>query len=177
MFSLKLDYAEFLGKLIVALLKHTSNRLLLVPHTFGAPGNVESDPDACRLVMEAVGTTDKHRVHLVNREYDEREIKGIIGECDVFIGSRLHSCIAALSQGIPTIGVAYSKKFKGVFETVGAGDWVIDGRELSTDMAVSIVENRIEHREAIRATLIRESGRARELLHQNFSSFIKRAGT
>ena len=172
MFGLKLDYVEFLNKLMVALLKQTSNQILLVPHTFGAPGNVESDPDACRLVMEAVSATDRRRVHLVNREYDQHEIKGIIGGCDVFIGSRLHSCIAALSQGIPTIGVAYSKKFKGVFETVGAGDWVIDGREMRADVAVSAVEDRIEHRAAIRATLIKESGRARELLRRHFSSFI-----
>ena len=45
--------------------------------------------------------------------------KAVIGQCDFFIGSRMHACIAALSQGVPCVGVAYSMKFAGVFDTVG----------------------------------------------------------
>ena len=53
-----------------------------------------------------------------------------------------HSCIAALSQGIPTVGLAYSKKFSGVFGSIGVDDLVIDLRhENSDDILASI--NRI----------------------------------
>ena len=98
----------------------------MVPHTFAPPGDVESDPDACRLITELFAGPKKERLHLLDREYDQHEVKAIIAGCDFFVGSRLHACIAALSQSIPTVGVAYSKKFKGVFESVGAGHWVVD---------------------------------------------------
>jgi polysaccharide pyruvyl transferase WcaK-like protein len=42
----------------------------------------------------------------------------------------MHACIAALSQGIPCVGIAYSRKFRGVFETVGLPDMALDAREL-----------------------------------------------
>jgi colanic acid/amylovoran biosynthesis protein len=51
--------------------------------------------------------------------------------CDFFIGSRMHSCIAALSQNIPCIGIAYSKKFIGVFSSISLNESVIDARNMS----------------------------------------------
>jgi polysaccharide pyruvyl transferase WcaK-like protein len=73
------------------------------------------------------------------KKYNAYEIKGIIGLCDFFIGSRMHSCIAALSQGIPTIGVAYSKKFIGIFNSVDLGTYVIDARLYDEDEAINII--------------------------------------
>lgn len=136
MFSLKMDYREFTSLLIKKLLADKRNHILLVPHTFGVPGNVNSDPDACRYALEEIPEQLKLRLHMVMKEYDQSAIKSIIGRCDFFIGSRMHSCIGALSQGIPTIGVAYSKKFLGVFNSVGAGPWVVDGRSESAVEAV-----------------------------------------
>jgi polysaccharide pyruvyl transferase WcaK-like protein len=40
----------------------------------------------------------------------------------------MHACIAALSQCVPALGLAYSNKFSGVFETIGVGSLVIDLR-------------------------------------------------
>jgi colanic acid/amylovoran biosynthesis protein len=171
MFGLKLDYNAFLGRLVTNLLSDENNRLLLVPHTFAPPGNVESDPEASRRVLEGVDAQFRSRIHLITREYDQHEIKGLIGDCDFFIGSRMHSCIAALSQGIPTVGVAYSKKFRGVFESVGAGQWVIDGRYTATDEALSLVQQLFHERAQIGEKLKTEAQNARELLLKCFLLF------
>ena len=170
MFGLKIDYREFLTLLVNRLLEDASTRVLLVPHTFAPIGDVESDPEACRLVIETVEGPKRERVHLVDREYDQNEIKAVIGRCDFFVGSRLHSCIAALSQAIPTVGVAYSKKFKGVFESVGAGDWVINGRDVDAATAVTDILARIGQRAAMREALTKENIRVRTLLRETFSS-------
>jgi polysaccharide pyruvyl transferase WcaK-like protein len=45
----------------------------------------------------------------------------------------MHACIAALSQGVPTLGLAYSDKFAGVFETVGLRSCVADLRTLRAE--------------------------------------------
>jgi polysaccharide pyruvyl transferase WcaK-like protein len=177
MFGLKMDYREFLKLLVDAILDDGSVRVLLVPHTFAPIGDVQSDPEACRLVMETVVGHKRGRVHLVDREYDQHETKSVIGGCDFFIGSRLHSCIAALSQGIPTVGVAYSKKFKGVFESVGAGDWIMDGCDMDAAMAVTGVLSRIRQHSAMRAALTEENVRVRTLLRETFSSFLVPKGS
>ena len=47
------------------------------------------------------------------------EAKNYISQMDLFFGSRMHSTIASLSSGVVTIPIAYSKKFKGLFGSLG----------------------------------------------------------
>ena len=56
------------------------------------------------------------------------EAKWIIGHCDWFCATRMHAAIAALSSGVPSAAVAYSRKAVGVFETCGQEEYVIDAR-------------------------------------------------
>jgi polysaccharide pyruvyl transferase WcaK-like protein len=137
MFGLNYDYKEFVRNLVLRLAKDTTGHILLIPHTFGPAGNVNNDADASRDIIMHLESPYRTRVHIVNGEYDQFAIKGIIGFCDFFIGSRMHACIAALSQGIPTVGVAYSRKFMGVFESIGAGNMVADARKLTGDEIIS----------------------------------------
>jgi polysaccharide pyruvyl transferase WcaK-like protein len=44
---------------------------------------------------------------------------------DYFIGSRLHSCIAATARGIPTIGAAYHPKVASFMQGIGCGEWLL----------------------------------------------------
>jgi colanic acid/amylovoran biosynthesis protein len=139
MFSLKMDYKLFVHQLSEAILKNTKANLLLIPHTFAPHGHIESDPDACVEVFAAFSPGYKGRIQMIASEHDQHAIKGIIGQCNFFIGSRMHSCIAALSQKIPSVAVAYSKKFKGVFNAIDVGNYVIDAREVETQAAIGMV--------------------------------------
>jgi polysaccharide pyruvyl transferase WcaK-like protein len=175
MFGLKLDYAAFLPQLVAALLREHPGDLWLVPHTFAPDGDVESDPEASRSVRDALPPELRARVRIVAREYDPHEIKGIIGQCDFFIGSRMHACIAALSQGVPCVGVAYSMKFSGVFATVGMESWVVDGRETTNRQAVDRVLELYRQRAEMRAALGRSAEEARTQLQRVFHDLTARA--
>jgi len=82
----------------------------------------------------------------VRGEYNQNGIKYILGMCDLFIGSRMHSCIAAISQCVPAIGLAYSKKFQGVFELVGMERFVADVCQLEEDEILGIVADAFRQR-------------------------------
>lgn len=170
MFGLKLNYAAFLPQLVVALLRVHPGELWLVPHTFAPDGDVESDQEASRNLRDALPKELRARIRIVAREYGPHEIKGIIGLCDFFIGSRMHACIAALSQGVPCCGVAYSMKFAGVFATVGMETWVVDGRESTNEQAVARVLELYHQRAGIRAVLGRSAEEARLQLQTVFRS-------
>lgn len=73
--------------------------------------------------------------------------------CSFFIGARMHACIAALSQCIAAVGIAYSKKFKGVFETVGVADLVADPRTMEKEELIKIICNALQDRGQIKAQL------------------------
>jgi polysaccharide pyruvyl transferase WcaK-like protein len=172
MFGLKLDYQRFVHLLSERILKDTSGQLLLIPHTFAPEGQVESDPDACREVWKGLTVQYQNRVHLVVEEYDQSEIKNIIGMCDFFIGSRMHACIAALSQGIPTVGVAYSRKFHGVFSSIGVGDMILDARTTDLDEAIGSIMDRIRGREETGLLLQEKVQRAKVELGKTFRQIL-----
>lgn len=155
MFALKTDYRELISEIIKMLLKDENIVVLLVPHVFPPEGyEVESDADACRHVYDSsVARQQKNRIFLANSEYTHNEIKYIIGLCDFFIGSRMHACIAALSQSIPAIGLAYSQKFWGVFESVGLANCVADVRSIDTKGVLQKINTMLGKRQEIKRHL------------------------
>jgi len=155
MFALKSDYGECISALIEGFMEQTSAHILLVPHVFG-PG-VESDEITCRRIWESSQDRYAGRVHLVNGEYEATEIKSVIGGCDFFIGSRMHSCIAALSQGVPVVGLAYSRKFRGVFRSLGGDSTVIDLRESPVEQVVEQCIGKFRERDSLAAVLVESS--------------------
>ncbi len=175
MFGLKLDYRAFVPVLISRLLAKTTADILLVPHTLAEPGDPESDNDACRLARELLTPEEQLRVRIVTGDYDAHQLKGIIRQCDFFIGSRMHSCIAALSQGVPCVGVAYSMKFAGVFESVGMEDWVIDGRAVDSEGTITETLRLYASRGAMKSRLVERADQARQRLGEVFSEIIRDA--
>lgn len=173
MFGLRLNYQEYLRRLLLALLAEPTTEILLVPHTFAPAGSVESDNEACQVLARAVPSEHANRVHVVSAEYDQHEIKGVIGTCEFFVGSRMHACIAALSQGIPAVGVAYSKKFSGVFASVGADAWVVDGRESDVQQALAATLDVFHRRKELRISLADRVNEAQQLLAKTFNRLAR----
>jgi polysaccharide pyruvyl transferase WcaK-like protein len=55
---------------------------------------------------------------------------------DFFMGARIHACIAAFSSGIPIIPMAYSRKFAGLFGSIGY-DHTVDCTSETADVIKS----------------------------------------
>ncbi|MEQ9639472.1 MAG: polysaccharide pyruvyl transferase family protein [Alphaproteobacteria bacterium] len=53
----------------------------------------------------------RQRVHLLQPEFDEADIKGLAAKLDLLVSGRMHLAIAGLSQGVPTLGLSYQGKF------------------------------------------------------------------
>jgi colanic acid/amylovoran biosynthesis protein len=168
MFGLKLDYRSFLLELVTTFLQEHSGDIWLIPHTYAASGNVESDPDACRAVFQQIPDSQRHRISIIDGTYNQHEIKGIIGKCSFVVASRMHACIAALSQGVPCVGIAYSSKFAGVFESVGVGSWIIDARTAEPADALCRVRSLYRSRADSRIALLDQVDKARKELREVF---------
>ncbi len=169
MFGLRCDYPKLCQELLERLASRPKTRVLLIPHTFGSNPQDEGDNGACRKVwMVAREGGISRNVHLLEGNYGPCEIKSIIGRCDFFLGARMHACIAALSQEIPCVGFAYSRKFAGVFETVGMADMVLNMCERSTDNLIENCMSLLEQRHDMIQRLRMEIPLAKERLHEIF---------
>jgi polysaccharide pyruvyl transferase WcaK-like protein len=174
MFGLKCDYPRFVHELIDRILAETDAHVLIVPHEFG--GKTVNDSGACREVWNSIDESRRDRVHLAGGRCDQSEIKAVVGLCDFMIGSRMHSCIAGLSQAIPSVGVAYSRKFLGVFESAGVGDLALDARRLTTEELVEACMERLGRSDRIAAELKEKIPRLREEIYSCFRDRMFNAG-
>ncbi len=156
MFGLRVDYRRLVQDLIAYLIEKKGQRVLLVPHVFGDGANSESDSAVCEKVYRELKPRFADSIYLTRGRYNQNEIKYVIGLCGFFIGCRMHACIAALSQNIPTVSIAYSKKFKGVMETIGVDGYVADPRTMDQGEIMAVIEKAYREREQIKNHLERK---------------------
>lgn len=155
-YRFKADYQALLEQFLSWLLDSTDANLVLIPHVMSEPGHYESDPGACEAVAKTLcdrKPAHAGRVLVSPRTLDQCQVKWLIAQTDWFCGTRMHATIAALSSGVPTATVSYSDKAKGVFETCGQGEQVIDPRELDTGAVVERLQASFESRAAAKASL------------------------
>jgi colanic acid/amylovoran biosynthesis protein len=132
-FKLQANYRELMQQITQQFLHQPDTAVVLVSHVTAAKNSVESDPAACEQLYQELKEQYKGRIICAEADLDHKQVKYLISFCDFFIGARMHACIAALSQAVPAVGLAYSDKFTGVFASVGMGDTVVDLRAASAE--------------------------------------------
>lgn len=167
MFGLKIDYKELIPDLVDLMIRKHDSAVMLVPHVFGADG--ESDSVVCQDVYSFLKERYGGRLLIADGEYNQSEIKYIIGLCDFFIGSRMHACIAALSQNVPTVSIAYSSKFLGVMKTIGVAELVADPRKLGKDELFRVISDAFEHKAQLRGHLEKTMPKVKETILNLFN--------
>ncbi|RZU98365.1 polysaccharide pyruvyl transferase family protein [Spiribacter vilamensis] len=171
-FGFRADYRQLVCRALHWLLEHTGMRVLLIPHVLAADGDPESDRDAARAVL-AMFNDSGDRLRLAPADLDEQELKGLIGRCHWFCGTRMHSTIAALSSGVPSASVVYSDKARGVFACCGQEDHIIDPRRLDTDAALAGFQHSFHAREEARASLVPALETVREKLTEQNAAIAR----
>jgi polysaccharide pyruvyl transferase WcaK-like protein len=151
-FQLKADYRQAVHNVVQRLLDQSEHRIALISHVFGGTHR-DSDPPAARAVYEQLSPQQRERVWVAPAFSDPREIKWMISQCDWFCGTRMHATIAGLSSGVPTASIAYSMKTRGVFESCGVADQVIDPRHKDTEEVIERTVQSFHDRESTRKRL------------------------
>jgi colanic acid/amylovoran biosynthesis protein len=148
MFGFKSDYKQIVESLIAYLVEVRKASILLVPHVYpeSVGSSLESDEYACEAIHKEAESKYPEKIWLLRGRHAPSETKYMIGVCDFFLGSRMHSCIAALSEGIPAVAISYSDKFRGVMETLEMSALVADPRKHSLPEILDIVGQAMDRR-------------------------------
>ncbi|GAI33439.1 unnamed protein product, partial [marine sediment metagenome] len=107
---------KLMAQVVDYLVSRLDAKVILVPEVIG-PTEASDDRVIGALVLDKV--EHKDRALSITNEYGPEELRGLIGQCDLFIGARMHANIAAFSMHIPTIAIAYSYKFHGIMKMLG----------------------------------------------------------
>jgi len=156
MFGLKVSYRALIVQVVEHLLRYPDLNVLLVPHVFGQEAGSETDSLACNAIFDELKGKYEGRLGTVRGRYNQNEIKFIIGQCDFFVGSRMHACIAAVSQSVPAVSIAYSDKFVGVMKAVGVESLVADPRRMTAEEILAHISKNLNDREALHRQLLQK---------------------
>jgi polysaccharide pyruvyl transferase WcaK-like protein len=152
-FGLTLDYRELTDRLIEALLARGNVDVELVPHVAApsAEGDVAIVDDDQSIIADILA---RHpAVHAAGPFADSIAAKSHISGLDFLIGARMHACIAAFSASVPVVPIAYSRKFNGLFSTLGY-PYYVDGRASSTDDAFVAIMRWFDNRAQLDRALV-----------------------
>lgn len=114
-FGIALDYPALIDRLITYF-QGQGAEVHLIPHVIVPDGPMfgEDDFRACEDLAA------KHPETILAPAFaSPPEAKGYIAAMDFFLGARMHACIAAFSTGVPVVPMAYSRKFAGMFGSLG----------------------------------------------------------
>lgn len=157
-FGLQLDYPM----LMRAILRHFTARddceVHLVSHVVSPHAGSEDDFQAAQTLHEEFPETI-----VVPPFASPSHAKSYISKLDFFCGARMHACIAAFSSGVPVVPIAYSRKFIGLFGSLGY-PLVADCKEDSHKAALSKVIQGFDERHKLGASIRASLERADAML-------------
>ncbi|MFW6116574.1 MAG: polysaccharide pyruvyl transferase family protein [bacterium] len=178
-FSRQAIYEHAITAAIESFLRARGGRVFLFAQVHG-PTQSEDDRIPAKRIRTKLGHLGD-RVVLVDRIIAPHALKAVFGHMDLFLGTRLHSNIFALSEVVPVVAIAYQYKTHGIMQMLGLQQWVLDIENLDSERLIEHLDNAWEKRASIRAQ-IREAlpgiraraSQAGALIASDFSSLLER---
>lgn len=144
------SYISLMAKVINYLIDKLNAIIVFIPHVTNDESPVD-DRFVADRICDLLENIDN--VRRINNLYRAEELKGIIGQCDLFIGARMHANIAATSMCVPTLAIAYSHKTIGIMEMLGMEYYVLDYRTMNFSDFASRLDNLWNEKENIKERL------------------------
>jgi len=145
-FGLTLDYPSLVRRLLTKWCADDSIDVWLVPHVLSDRMPRDDDRKAISALL-----TEFPAAKAAPEFASPSEAKSFIAGLDFLTGARMHACIAALSAGVAVVPLAYSRKFNGLFSSLGYA-WLADGKALTTDEAFERIDSGLSQWEALAAS-------------------------
>lgn len=162
-FGLSFNYKEYCEKIIEKLLVRNMD-IHLISHVITRNADARENDYGVAMQLKKKYPSIK----VAPKFNTPMEAKGYISEMEVFIGSRMHATIGAFSSGIPTIPVAYSRKFEGLYNSLGY-HYVIDAKKEKLEDAVDKTLTWIDNSDELTMQL----NKSRKLAFEKCDVFIK----
>ena len=142
-YGLNINYREVIKRLINYFLEN-GYIVHLIPHVIDEK-NYNSPENDCRVIDKIKECFNNRNVIVADKFKNPIDAKSYIANMDLFIGSRMHSTIASISSGVPTVAISYSRKFEGLYKTLGY-NFLVSGKEKNDDQIIEYIVNCVENR-------------------------------
>ena len=144
-------YEVAVADALAVFLKRHGGTVFIFPQVIG-PSQAEDDRLPAARVAEILGAS-RSQVVQVKSAWLPGQLQAAYGQMDLFLGTRLHSNMFALTAGTPTLAISYQYKTHGVFSMLGLSDWVIDIENVDGLQLSELLESLWQQRASVRDQL------------------------
>jgi len=153
------NYTNTIAEVIDALFLNYGGEVFIMPHAL-----------ADKTIGEEIATRARYKKPFVLKgDYSTDVLRAIYGEMDLFIGTRTHSCIFALSSGVPVINIAYEiPKGFGITGMVEDQDYIIHIAKINKMVLLDRIYRILKKRQIRRDVILHKVSLMQEELKVNF---------
>jgi len=163
-------FAELFANVIDSLVAKYNVQVVLVPFSIWE-GHGGDDRIISKKIVDL--TKKREKVKIIEDDYSPIALRGIISRCTVFIGSRGHSCILALSSCVPTIAIGHNPKYHGIMKMLNQEHYVCNAKELTYDKLFSLFCHLWSNQERIKKDLKSKMRKIQSLANFNAELVVK----
>ncbi len=148
-FGLQQRYETALAASLTAFSGRTAAQFVFFPQVIGP--TIEQDD---RVVARRIaGLMPSVNVTLIEEQTEPDVMKASFGLMDLFVGTRMHSNIFALSGGVPVVAIGYLHKTRGIMQMMGLEDFVIDITGIDAGVLTALMDRAWGLREPLHARI------------------------
>lgn len=145
-------YVECITMLIRHIVKAYQADVLLIPNEY-LPEVSYNDIHVATECMENLESEDLPVSVLDVCHMTSTELKSHIAACDAIVASRYHSCVAALSAGVPLLTVGWHYKYEELLHWYGQDPWMLSQEDCSSEKLIAMFDRFWEQKEKCRAEI------------------------
>ena len=145
------EYVSSIAKLADYLVEKIGAGVVFVSTNFARYNNRDDDVMVAKEVRRQMRHSDKAWV--LEKLYSPKELKGIIGQMEMFIASRMHSCIFSTGMAVPTLALNYQFKLYEYMKLLGMEEMTCDFDRVSFDRVRPLADSLWADRNQIRKQL------------------------
>ena len=125
--------------------------VVFVPHCIGSTKENDDRITAADIFQMC---KNKDKVMVITNEYGPKELKGLIGQFDLFIGERIHSVVNAMSMRVPSIVISKSTDQRlGIIKMIGQENAIYYVENLNADTLLSKINDICSKKDMIKKDL------------------------
>ena len=130
-----------LADFVEALYCNLKHPIMFLPHVVFGDGENDNDFLFMKRIYEELPKTIKDNVEIADYSRGFIGIKHSLMQCCMVISARMHCCVNAIHENIPTFFLVYSQKSKGMCQYVyGHEKWTLDITQVNADSIEEIKE-------------------------------------
>lgn len=133
------EYVQCVAKLCIHIRKTYGADVLLIPNECEPESNY-SDVDVSEDILEILHEIGGDGEVLDARNMNSTQIKNHIAACDVMVASRYHSCVAALSAGVPLIVIGWHYKYEELLHWYGQDEWLLSEADCDSHKLIQMFD-------------------------------------